>query len=391
MKLLPVRRLAQFGVVGVLASGVAGVAYFDKSVNLTVDGSSDSVHAFASTVGDVLESEGITVGAHDLVVPSVGSAVKDGQEIVVRYGRKLTLTVDGERKEYWTTATTVGQALSELGLRAEDAKLSASRSAVLGRDGLALTIITPKAVTVVADGKTTKKTSTETDVKSLLSLLKVEVGKKDIVKPALDTPLEDGMKLTITRVTSKTLTKTTDIDFETIRKNDSSLYEGDTKVVTAGRTGERTTKYSVIYHDGEEYKRSKVSSKVTTSARDQVIAVGTKERPAPTSTGTTSGGTSGGGTGGGTGGGGTSGAGIDLSRADMWDRIAMCESGGNWSINTGNGYYGGLQFAQASWLAMGGDDFAPRADLASRAQQITVANRYYAIAGLSPWGCAHAA
>jgi hypothetical protein len=75
----------------------------------------------------------------------------------------------------------------------------------------------------------------------------------------------------------------------------------------------------------------------------------------------------------------------------MWDRIAQCESGGNWSINTGNGYYGGLQFDYGSWLANGGDDFAPRADLASRAEQITVANRYYAMAGLGPWGCAHAA
>ena len=70
----------------------------------------------------------------------------------------------------------------------------------------------------------------------------------------------------------------------------------------------------------------------------------------------------------------------------MWDRIAECESGGNWSINTGNGYYGGLQFATASWLANGGDDFAPRADLASRAEQITIANRYYAKAGLVALG-----
>ena len=74
-----------------------------------------------------------------------------------------------------------------------------------------------------------------------------------------------------------------------------------------------------------------------------------------------------------------------------WDRLARCESGGNWHINTGNGYYGGLQFATSSWLANGGDDFAPRADLASRAEQITIANRYYAKAGLGPWGCAHAA
>ena len=72
----------------------------------------------------------------------------------------------------------------------------------------------------------------------------------------------------------------------------------------------------------------------------------------------------------------------------MWDSIARCESGGNWSINTGNGYYGGLQFLTSTWLSSGGGDFAPRADLASRAEQITVANRLYAKVGTSPWGCA---
>ena len=70
----------------------------------------------------------------------------------------------------------------------------------------------------------------------------------------------------------------------------------------------------------------------------------------------------------------------------MWDRIAQCESGGNWHINTGNGYYGGLQFAQSTWLANGGADFASRADLASREQQITVANRLYAKSGLQALG-----
>ena len=71
----------------------------------------------------------------------------------------------------------------------------------------------------------------------------------------------------------------------------------------------------------------------------------------------------------------------------MWDRIAQCESGGNWHINTGNGYYGGLQFDSQTWLANGGADFAPRADLATREEQITVANRVYAVRGLQPWGC----
>jgi Transglycosylase-like domain len=58
-----------------------------------------------------------------------------------------------------------------------------------------------------------------------------------------------------------------------------------------------------------------------------------------------------------------------------WDAIAECESGGNWHINTGNGYYGGLQFAQATWEGAGGLLYADRADLATREQQIAVASR----------------
>ena len=72
----------------------------------------------------------------------------------------------------------------------------------------------------------------------------------------------------------------------------------------------------------------------------------------------------------------------------MWDRIAKCESGNNWSINTGNGYYGGLQFNAATWRSVNGQDFASLPHQASREQQITVANRLFAIRGTQPWACA---
>lgn len=65
----------------------------------------------------------------------------------------------------------------------------------------------------------------------------------------------------------------------------------------------------------------------------------------------------------------------------QWDKIAACESGGNWSINTGNGYYGGLQFTQATWAGAGGLAYAPRADLATPAQQIAIASKL----SLSNW------
>ncbi|WP_249027826.1 transglycosylase family protein, partial [Blastococcus saxobsidens] len=68
-----------------------------------------------------------------------------------------------------------------------------------------------------------------------------------------------------------------------------------------------------------------------------------------------------------------------------WDAVARCESGGNWSINTGNGYYGGLQFSASTWTGFGGAEFAPRADLATREEQITVAERVLAVQGRGAW------
>ena len=68
-----------------------------------------------------------------------------------------------------------------------------------------------------------------------------------------------------------------------------------------------------------------------------------------------------------------------------WDRLAQCESGGNWSINTGNGYHGGLQFSASTWQAFGGGEFAQTADQASREQQIVVAERTLAQQGWGAW------
>ncbi|UUS31463.1 MULTISPECIES: transglycosylase family protein [Streptomyces] len=71
--------------------------------------------------------------------------------------------------------------------------------------------------------------------------------------------------------------------------------------------------------------------------------------------------------------------------AETWNRVAECETGGMWSADLGNGYYGGLQFSQETWQAYGGTAYAPRADLASRAQQIAVAEKVFAAQGAAAW------
>jgi uncharacterized protein YabE (DUF348 family) len=371
----PVRRIAQAAVVTTLVAGAIGVSHLDKSVTLSVDGKTSTVHAFGSTVGDILSKQDINVGSHDVVVPAPGTPVSDGQKVVVRYGRKLTVTIDGTTREYWTTATTVNAALQELGIRADSAKLSASRSQTLGRQGLDLSVTTPKDVVVRVDGKNLTGTSTGATVADVLTELGVRQDSDDRVKPGLTTAVTDGLKIAVQRVTASQVKATEVVPAPVTKKSDSTLYKGQTKTLKAGSDGAKIVTYKITKVDGKVESKKAIGSTVTEQPVAKVLAVGTKARPstpAPSA-------------------GNTSGAGINLSNAAMWDRIAQCESGGNWSINTGNGYYGGLQFATSSWLANGGDDFAPRADLASRAEQITIANRYYAKAGLGPWGCAHAA
>ena len=357
-----------------LVAGAVGFAHFDKSVTLSVDGKSSAVHLFGSTVGDVLANQGITLGAHDLVAPAVSTPLKDNQKVVVRYGRLLTVTIDGQTKKFWTTSTTVAGALSELGIRADSAKLSVSRSEPLGRMGLAMSMTTLKSVTVAVDGRTLKTQTTGATVADLLSQLHVTLGAHDRIAPALQTPItRSGLKVAIGRVRQTSVTTTETVGFSTERRNDATVYTGDTKTLTAGQQGQMVVISLQTWVNGKLESSKPSSSHITTAPVTQVLAVGTEARPvqlapAPASV-----------------------SGGSTANAGMWDRIAQCESGGNWAINTGNGYYGGLQFDSQTWLGNGGGQYAERADLASRTQQIAVANTVYAQRGLAPWGCAWAA
>ena len=365
-----------------LVAGAVGFAYFDKSVSLSVDGKASTVHVFGSTVADVLNNQGIKLDSHDIVAPAVSTPLADNQKVVVHYGRLLTVTVDGKTQEFWTTSTTVSGALAELGIRADSAKLSVSRSQPLGRKGLVMSVQTLKNLTVSVDGKTLKASTTSATVAALLSELKVTVGPKDRVTPALNTPLSAStLSVSVARVVQKTVSTTEPIAFGTELRNDATMLTGNTNTLTAGKAGSRVVNHLQTWVDGKLESDKIGSSQVLTAPVTQVTAVGTQSPPAQSAPAAAPAPASGP----------VSSGGGSTVNAAMWDRIAQCESGGNWAINTGNGYYGGLQFDSQTWLGNGGGAFAPTANLASRTQQIAIANKIYAARGLAPWGCAWAA
>ncbi|NUR06621.1 MAG: DUF348 domain-containing protein [Nocardioidaceae bacterium] len=344
-------RKALLVLVGAVALAVAatgvGYASMSKNVTVSIDGKSQQVRSFGGTVGDVLSDQGIDLSDHDAVSPGLSSSISDGTTIAVKYGRPLDVKLDGQTDRYWVTATDVASALDQIGLRIGAADLSASRSASIGRSGMDLSIITPKSLVVrIGAEKSHKKQLTALTVRDALRQLGVKADGNDKVKPGLGTRLEDGDRLVLTKVRVVQRRVTESVSAGTVHRQDAGMYDDQTKVVRAGRDGSRSVVYKITFENGDRVARKVVRSAVVRKPVAEIVKVGTKSRPVVPS--------------------------APSVGYGAWDRIAECESGGNWQANTGNGYYGGLQFSLSTWQSYGGSG---RPDQNSREEQIRVAEK----------------
>jgi uncharacterized protein YabE (DUF348 family) len=360
-----VRHPVKIAVYGVVLAGLVGGAVawasLDKSVTLSVDGQARGLHTYAGTVRGVLEDAGISVGEHDILAPGADAPVRDGSEIVLRRGRLLRLTVDGRPRVVWVTATSVAEALNQIGFRQSGLYLSASRSRRLPLDGFSLEIRTPKTVTVVADGHTRRIVTTALSVGEMLEESSVRLASADRVSELAAAPVVDGMRITVTRVQYKKVVTRTVITFKEIEKTDPTLPQGTRKVTVQGVNGLQEVTHLITYLDGRAASNRQVSVRVLTRAVDQVVLVGTKpvqsepvqSGPAPAYGGLN------------------------------WDALAQCESGGDpRAINPAGPYYGLYQFDLPTWQANGGSGNPIDA---SPAEQTRVAYNLYLARGRAPW------
>lgn len=364
------------GQVAVLLALVAGLIAFagaNKTVSLTVDGQASSVQSFGGSVADVLKHANVAVDAADQITPSLGTQIDNGTAIMVNTAKKVTVNLDGAEHTVTTNSNKISGLISQLGIAA-NARVSAPVDALLASSSN-ISIITPKQVTIVADGKTTVRTTTAETVQNVLSDAAITVAPSDVVSVPPAAKVVENMVVKVSRVNpAGIVTEASELPFETVKSVDPAMYKDESKTIKAGVAGSVEKTFQTVTVDGHEVSRTETATKTVLEPVAAQVSVGGKDRPAapaaPANTGAPA---------------------PAMSNQAMWDAIAQCESGGNWSINTGNGYYGGLQFDAGSWLANGGGAYAARADLASKEQQIAVANTYYAKAGLGPWGCAGAA
>ena len=410
----PVLAVAAALAVALVAGGSI-VAAMNKTVTITVDGQAQEISTFSGSVSGALDSAGLSVSEHDVLAPAADTAIEDGSQIAIERGRLLTITIDGQTREVWTTADTVEEALTELGQNPADYTLSANRSREIPLDGLSLSAETIFSTTV-ADGAAAAagvQSSADT-VGALLTEKGITLGELDTVTPAADTPLSNGLQIAITRVVKTTVTEQVDVPQPADQQTeDSSAAVGTSTVTQQGSAGKDSVTYEVTSTNGAETGKVETGRTAVTPAQPTIVSVGTKQpvkastsssrssssasqssndsESASSSSNSSSSGSS---------------SSSRSSQSDSqpaassspaassgasginWDGIAQCESTNNWSINTGNGYYGGLQFDIPTWNSGGGAQYASRPDLATREQQIAVAENVAATRGSSPWACA---
>jgi resuscitation-promoting factor RpfB len=349
-------KIALVGAAAVAAAAVVGTtvgyASMGKDVTLNVDGNVDHVTATGDTVGDVLKDQGISLKSHDEVAPAVDAPVNDGTTIAVRYGKPLKLDVNGETSTYWVTATDVRGALHEIDRSFDRSRLSVSRGAGITRDGLRITIATPHRLTFVVGGhRAMHKTVPAYTVEQALRAMHLKLGKDDVVRPGLHHELKPGDRVVLDRmrIVRKHFPGEA-IPFTTVTHDDSSMLDGHSAVVRSGRTGLRDVTYRFVFRNGDLVARKVVSAHVLRDPVARVERVGTKTAAPPPAPATSN----------------------FASGSTVWDSIAQCESGGNWATNTGNGYYGGLQFSVGTWNAYGGSGLPSSA---SRETQIAIATK----------------
>ncbi|MEE9242823.1 MAG: transglycosylase family protein [Mycobacterium sp.] len=339
----------------VFAGGTAVAAY--KTVTLTVDGASMTVPTMKSRVIDVLHENGFEVGDRDDLYPAADAPVEQSEAIVLRRSRPLEISTDGGGTEQvWTTASTVQEALAQLHMT-DKAPLAASRGARVPLEGMSLPVVSPRTVQVNDAGAIRTVHLAAPNVAALLEAEGVPLQQSDTVTPAPSSPVVEGMQIQVTRIRVAKVTERLPLAPVDQRIEDVNLNMSRQIVEDPGTPGVQDVTFAVATVDGVETGRLPVANVVVSPARGGVLRVGAKpgtEVP-PVSNGAT------------------------------WDALSSCEAGGNWAINTGNGYFGGVQFDQNTWERSGGLRYAARADLATREEQIAIAEVTRSRQGWGAW------
>ncbi|MFI6651342.1 ubiquitin-like domain-containing protein [Streptomyces sp. NPDC050529] len=278
------RLVPQALVVAFLAGGTTAFLAEDKAVTLDIDGEPRTLHTFADDVGELLAEQGIAADADGgpAVSPAPGTRLTDGDVITVGGPRPVTLTLDGVRRRVWTSEPTVGAALRRLGVRADGAYLSVSRSAPIGRTGLTLDVRTARTVTVMADGRRHTVRTTAATVREAVARAGVVLHGEDTTSVAPDSFPREGQTVSVLRITTARVVREELLPYPVERTGDGAIPAGTERVEREGRDGSRRVMYALRTVNGVRQKPRVLATEVVREPVSRVVKAGTGPRTAGT-------------------------------------------------------------------------------------------------------------
>ena len=334
--------------------GMRQVADGPSSVEVRVDGRRVSVDTDATTVGALLRDRKVALGEFDRVVPDAPTPLRDGMTVTVLRAFPVTRDLDGDRETVYTTYGSPSDYLRRE-LKADDTLVVRSAPQRL-QAGSTIILRTRHSGRLLVDGAQVDFDIPALDIDELMQQYSVELGVEDYVLDGTgaavgrDTRLVDGGQYSVVRVGREIVREDEPYTVPDERRADHTMNVGETRVVN-GTPGIMSVSAEITRRNGEEVERKVISRIPTVVAQPTVTYYGTKADP-------------------------------------MWDRIAQCETAGNWGMQ-GPLFSGGLGFYNGTWDAFGGREYAPNAGLATREEQIIVAEKIRSSVGIGGWGCAH--
>ncbi|OFP33512.1 resuscitation-promoting factor [Corynebacterium sp. HMSC071B10] len=356
-----VKRVVASTVAGaaIVGSATAAVAA-QKEITVDVNGEATTVSTFSGDVDKALQAAGVEVTDADLVYPAPGQKLANGDTLTVRTAKPVAVVVDGVAQELTSTAATVGDLLDEAGMAA-NAATDVDRDQPV-TEGLNVDVTTPKIVAINDGGAVTYTSAAAKTVGDLLTERGITFDSNDRLNVPLDAPVTPNMQINLDRVEIVKDREIVDVKAPAKYIDDPEMEEGTEEIREEGVLGEKQVIRHTVLVNGQPEDTFVASAHETREAKPAVIIRGTKKAE-----------------------GNTGAAAPAVANGSVWDSIAQCESGGDWSINTGNGYHGGLQFNPGTWAAYGGTAYAPTADQATREQQIAIAEKTQAAQGWGAW------
>ena len=352
---------ATVGVAALMTVGAVVATSWHTTVEVLADGELQEVRLRDGTVGEALREAGVDLTSQDVVTPEPEVALESEMRVVVTRAVTVEVIVDGAAPITVTAPVATVEGVVHLaGL--EDLRESGAVATPDWQepvvDGDVVTITQPVEVVLEFDGERREVVTLAAQVKDLLSLHEVEVGPDDLVAPEPSSVLKSAQTIVVQRVEFVEEVEEVVLEHGEVRRDTSALTRGRSRVVEEGRDGLRQDTFLVTLTDGVETERELASEEVVTEPVDRVVEVGTAA-PLPRAP-----------------------AGAPSADDPVWTRLAQCESGNNWQANTGNGYYGGLQFHPQTWRSVGGSGLPHQA---SRAEQIRRAQILQQRSGWGQW------